>query len=308
MTLVEIENKAGLCRITCGWKKPELPIDWVRRYWRDVHSPAIARRAGLYDYRHYQYDPVRNDVLAPINGVEYAAPPLEQLMWTSDVRYRDEVALGIFDKSPEGKAKSDILGDIDIIVDQSTTYRAVNENAVTYVDDTGVAMPQGPCASPTFALFIRSKSSEEQFRSCLRQIAESWSKKAGVLRLRLSLFDAPDMEKERKAGYPVKTHPVERQYQALIDLTLDSVARGQALVGGNDGIDYASHISTIHAYPVRAIYTSNYNGKPTLVGLRGYPAYEALTALDAENQRQTSLLEWMYGDIAKNGTAEGSKC
>ncbi|MFL2770337.1 MAG: hypothetical protein ACJZ9F_04945 [Rhodospirillaceae bacterium] len=306
MTLVEIENKAGLCRITCGWKKPELPIDWVRRYWRDVHSPAIARRAGLYDYRHYQYDPVRDDLLLPISGVEYGAPPLEQLMWTSDVRYRDEAALAIFDKSPEGKAKSDILGDIDIIVDQSTTYRAVNENAVTYVDDTGVAMPQGPCTSPTFALFIRSKSSEEEFRSCLRQIAESWSQKTGVLRLRLSLFDAPDMEKERKAGYPVKTHPVERQYQALIDLALDTVARGQALVEEEDGIDYASHISTIHTYPVRAIYTSNYNGKPTLVGLRGYPAYEALTALDAENQRQTSLLEWMYGDIAKNGTAEGS--
>ena len=306
MTLVEIENKAGLCRITCGWKKPELPIDWVRRYWRDVHSPAIARRAGLDDYRHYQYDPVRDDLLLPISGVEYGAPPLEQLMWTSDVRYRDEAALAIFDKSPEGKAKSDILGDIDIIVDQSTTYRAVNENAVTYVDDTGVAMPQGPCTSPTFALFIRSKSSEEEFRSCLRQIAESWSQKTGVLRLRLSLFDAPDMEKERKAGYPVKTHPVERQYQALIDLALDTVARGQALVEEEDGIDYASHISTIHTYPVRAIYTSNYNGKPTLVGLRGYPAYEALTALDAENQRQTSLLEWMYGDIAKNGTAEGS--
>jgi len=306
MNLVEIENKAGLCRITCGWKKPELPIDWVRRYWRDVHSPAIARRAGLYDYRHYQYDPVRDDVLIPISGVEYGAPPLEQLMWTSDVRYRDEAALAIFDKSPEGKAKSDILGDIDIIVDQSTTYRAVNENAVTYVDDTGVAMPQGPCTSPTFALFIRSKSSKEEFRSCLRQIAESWSQKTGVLRLRLSLFDAPDMEKERKAGYPVKTHPVERQYQALIDLALDTVARGQALVEEEDGIDYASHISTIHTYPVRAIYTSNYNGKPTLVGLRGYPAYEALTALDAENQRQTSLLEWMYGDIAKNGTAESS--
>ena len=117
MTLADIENKAGLCRITCGWKKPELPIDWVRRYWRDVHSPAIARRAGIYDYRHYQYDPVRGDVLAPIEGITYDAPAMEQLMWTSDVRYRDEAALAVFDKSPEGKPKTDILGDIDIIVE-----------------------------------------------------------------------------------------------------------------------------------------------------------------------------------------------
>jgi hypothetical protein len=308
MNLAETENRAGLCRITSGWKKPELPIDWVRRYWRDVHSPAIARRAGIYDYRHYQYDPVKDDLLTPLEGVAYDAPPTEQLMWTSDVRYRDEAALAIFDKSPEGKPKTDILGDIDIIVDQSTTYRAVDDNARTYVDNTGIAMPQGPCASPTYALFFRARGDEADFRACLRKIAETWSRLPGVLRLRLSLFDAPDMEKERKAGYPVKTHPVERQYQALIDLTLDTVARGRSLVNAEDGIDYAAHISTIHSYPVRVVYTSNYNGKPTLVGLRGYPAYAALTALHADNQRQTSLLEWMYGDIASAGTAESDLC
>jgi hypothetical protein len=306
MTLAEIENGAGLCRITCGWKKPELPIDWVRRYWRDVHSPAIARRQGIYDYRHYQYDPIVTDLLPPVDRIEYAAPPLEQLMWTSDVRYRDEAALAVFDKSPEGKPKQDILGDIDIIVDESTTYRAVDENARTYVDDTGIAMPQGPCVSPTFALFLRSRGNEAAFRQSLRELAECWARKPGVLRLRLSLFDAPDMEKERLAGYPVKTHPVERQYQAWIDLTLDTVARGRKLIDGADGIDYATQIATIHSYPVRVVYTSNYNGRPTLVGLRGYPAWEALTALDADNQRQTSLLEWMYGPVASRGTAENS--
>lgn len=306
MSLAEVENRAGLCRITCGWKKPELPIDWVRRYWRDVHSPAIARRAGIYDYRHYQYDPVDSGFLAPVKGIDYTAPALEQLMWTSDVRYRDEAALAVFDASPEGKAKADILGDIDIIVDQSTTYRAVNENAYTYKDETGIAMPQGAYPSPTYALFVRSRGEEESFRGCLRQVAELWSGKNGVLRLRLSLFDAPDMEKERQAGYPVKTHPVERQYQAWIELTVDTPIRGKSLISQRDGIDYASHLLAIHAYPVRAIYTSNYNGKRTLVGLRGYPAYQALTALSADNQRQTSLLTWMYGDVAKNGTAESS--
>ena len=35
-------------------------------------------------------------------------------------------------------------------------------------------------------------------------------------------------------------------------------------------------------------------------------AWEALTALDADNQRQTSLLEWMYGPVASRGTAENS--
>ena len=46
-TLAEFENRARLASITCGWKKTELPLDWVRRYWRDVHSPVIARRPGV---------------------------------------------------------------------------------------------------------------------------------------------------------------------------------------------------------------------------------------------------------------------
>ena len=47
-TLTDVENRAGLARITCGWKKADLPLEWVRRYWRDVHSPAITRRAGIF--------------------------------------------------------------------------------------------------------------------------------------------------------------------------------------------------------------------------------------------------------------------
>jgi len=55
---------------------------------------------------------------------------------------------------------------------------------------------------------------------------------------------------------------------------------------------------------VRVVYTSNYGGRPTLVGLRGYPAYEAIQALGAENQRQPSLLEWMNGPVVAGGPIE----
>ncbi len=300
MTLAAIENSAGFARITCGWKKPELPIDWVRRYWRDVHSPAIARRAGLYDYRHYQYDPVAPGLFGPqLDGVELECPPLEQLMWTSDVRYRSPADLAVFDLSPPAAAKADLLGDINIIVDKSTTYTIIDDGGFTYKDETGIATPQGPCQSPTYALFIRRRSAEADFRQALRQAARILAEKTGVLRIRLNLFDAPDMEKERKAGYPVKTHPEAQQYQAWIDITLDSKARARTLFSAGEGLDYAAHLKTLHAYPVRDIYTSVYRGKPTLVGLRGYPAYEAITALAAHNQQQATLLEWMYGPIAE---------
>ncbi|MDG2320941.1 MAG: hypothetical protein P8L79_11850 [Rhodospirillaceae bacterium] len=305
--LTRTENQAGLARITCGWKKSELPLDWVRKYWRDVHSPAITRRDGVYDYRHYQFDSVRPNVFPAIDGVEYHCPDGQHLMWLSDVRYKDEQGLAAFDVSPFGDIKAHLLGDIELIVDKSTTYKAIGENAFTYVDSTKDATPQGPVPSPTYALFIRQKSDEDSFRECLRKVAKKWSEISEVNRLRLSLFDVPDMEAERKAGYPVKTHPIEMQYQAWIDLTIENDKAAQTLISSLDTADVAAHVSTIHAYPVRVVYTSIYAGQPTLVGLRGYPAYEAITALGADNQKQSALLEWMYGPVARDGAVDGIK-
>ena len=109
------------------------------------------------------------------------------------------------------------------------------------------------------------------------------------------------MEAERKAGYPIKTHPLEQQYQAMIDLVVQDRAAARQLLTTAAGVDVARQISTVHAYPVAARYSSVYGGRPTIVGLRGYPAYQAIEALGADNQRQISLLEWMYGPVAKDG-------
>jgi hypothetical protein len=278
-----------------------LPLDAVRRYWRDVHSPAISRREGIYDYRHSQYNDVDPNFFSPIAGIEFECPSDQQLMWNSDVRYRDDNALALFDGTPPSDVKPHLLGDIDIIVDQSTTYRSVGEHAHTFVDNTGEATPQGAPSSPTYAIFLRQRSDEASFREYVRSLAKQWSSIDGVSRVRMSLFEVPDMEAERKAGYPIKTHPLELQYQALIEVAVSDYQVGKRLLTPADSKACAVHISTIHAYPLFAIYTSIYGGRPTLVGLRGYPAHQAIEALAADNQKQTSLLEWMYGPVAKDG-------
>jgi hypothetical protein len=299
--LLDIENRAGLGRVTCGWKKPELSLEVVRRYWRDVHSPGIARRPGVYEYRHLQFDAVRTDVFAPVAGVEYAAPANEQLMWLSDVRYLDQAGLDAFGASPPPDAKPHLLGDIDIIVDQSTTYLAIGQNARTYCDNTGNPAPQGPLTHPGFSLFFRQRADEATFRAALRELAQRWAGVAGMRRLRLSLFEVPDMEAERKAGYPVKTHPLEMQYQAWMDLVVGDASVTKRLLGATDAKLLGEHVRTLHAYPTPVTYTSVYRGRPTLVGLRGYAAYDAIKALKADNQQQLSLLKWMYGDVVQGG-------
>jgi hypothetical protein len=303
---VDEENGSSLSRITCGWKKAHLPLESVRRYWRDVHSPAISRRAGLYEYRHAQFESVRADLFAPTQALDYRCPAAEQLMWLSDVRYFDDAGLAAFGESPDAAVRAHLLADIDILVDKSTTYRAVGRNAWTYKDATGEPAPAGAPDTPTYAVFFRQRAAdaaaaardEAAFRECVRSLAVRWSELPGVRRLRLSVFDVPDMEAERKAGYPIKTHPVEQQYQALIDLVLEAGADARTLISNADAEHLGVQIKAVHAYPVASLYTFVRGGRPTLIGLRGYPAYQAIREFDAAGQRQSALLKWMYGAVA----------
>lgn len=296
--LADAENLASLARTTCGWRKPGLPLEVVRRYWRDVHSPAIARRAGVFQYRHSPFDPVRQDLFDPVEGIEHACPPEEQLQWQSDVVYVDNAGLDAFFQSPgSDHVKRQLLADIELIVDKSTTYKAVGDNLHTYVDATGDPTPQGPPPSPRFGIFFRQRSSEPEFRQALRALAGRWSQTAGVLRLRMNVFDRPDMEAEKRAGYPVKTHPEHQQYQAWIDLVVEDEHVAKPLLAAGDPREYAAVFSAVHAYPVPAIYTFVYQGRPTLVGLRGYAAYDAIAGLGGTNQTDPELLEWMYGPV-----------
>lgn len=297
---VALENLASIGRVTCGWKLPQLSLEAVRPYWRDAHSPAIARRNGVYEYRHYPLDPVLPDLFSAIEDVESAPPADQQLMWLSDVRYRDQAGLDAFGASPDPDVKAQILADIEMIVDKSTTYLVLGENGRTLVDRSGDPAPAGP-ANHTYGVFLKQRGDQVGFRAYVDALTRRWADEPGVLRLRVSLFETPDMEAERKAGYPVKTHPEDMQYQAWIDLTLSDPMVARGLIAPGDGLDHGAHLRAIHAYPAPAVYTFNCGGRPTLAGLRGYPAVEAIRRLGADHQRDPGLLGWMYGDVAPAG-------
>jgi hypothetical protein len=292
-----IENQARICRVTCGWKRAELSLDAVRPYWRDAHSPAIARRKGIYEYRHYPLDPVRADLFGAVPGIVFACPADEVLMWLSDVRYADQAGLDAFGVDPAPEVKAKILGDIEMIVHKSTTYLVLGDNARTLRDRTGDPAPAGPANAPTFQVFFRRRGAEAPFRAAMSALAERWSAAPGVKRVRLSLFETPDMEAERRAGYPVKTHPEHQQYQAWIDLVLENESAAKGLIVAAD----AAEISVAHAYPAPAVYTFNYRGRPTIIGLRGYAALAAIRSLKAEHQKDPVLLSWMFGEAAEPG-------
>lgn len=303
MTGADIENLAGFSRATCGWRLPGLDLGAVWNYWRDVHSPAISRRAGIHVYRHYRWDPVDPDLFGPLDGVGTVAPDHEQLQWMSDIIYRDQDALDTFYRSPESPAvTAKILGDIEMIVDKSTTYLTLAENMSTVTDSTPSPTPQGAPALPHFGVFVRQGAvPDDDFRHAVRAAVQEWGAASGVLRVRVNLFERPDMEADKRAGYPVKTHPVELQYQALIEIVLADRSVAPTLMATASGPGLAAVTSELHAYPVSAVYSFVWDGAPTVVGLRGYPAVVAIEALGADHALDPGLLEWMYGPIAHRG-------
>jgi hypothetical protein len=294
----EIENGARICRVTCGWKLPHLDLEKVRPYWRDAHSPGIARRPGIYEYRHYPLDKPMPALFGAVESIDFTCPDDARLMWLSDVRYADEAGMDIFSRTPDAYERGKMLGDIDMIVDRSTTYRVLGSNGLTLLDATGDPAPCGPAAAPIFQLFFRARNGETAFRAALSGLAQHWAATPGVLRVRKSLFEVPDMEAERRAGYPIKTHPLEQQYQGWIDLVIKDEAIAKTLFRPSD----SAEIATVHAYPAPAVYTFNYRGRPTLAGLRGYPAVAAIRSLGATHQTDPALLHWMYGDVAEGVT------
>ena len=266
-TAISTENHAGICRITCGWKKPALPLDAVRRYWRDVHSPAIARRPGIWEYRHYQYDAVRP--LFDLADVEQGCPADEQLMWLSDVRYADDAALAVFAAEPGDQVRGELLGDIDLIVDQSTTYKAIDAMARTLIDDSALIPPQGRAAAPG----LRPLPAQPHRPRTRSAPSSSISPTAGRTRPGVrppALQPARGPRRRRRAR---RRAIRSRRIRPNGNIRRGSISRSTTTRCSPtlDTVGLADHVQTIHAYPVAANYTSNYAGQADLRRLARLP-------------------------------------
>ena len=303
--IAAIENLATLSRTTAGVYKyhgiDPVAQDVLARYTRDVHSPAIARRAGIHIYRHFSFGPIRTDLFPSVEGVSYDCPDAKRLTGAGHLDYVDDRALEAFYASPDERIRDLLLADINVIggpPGRTTTYRTSPGNGHTFVDVTGEPTPQGPVSQARYAVFFRQRGEQRPFRDAVRGLAERWSVGAGVRRVRLHLFDVPDMAVESARGYPIYPAPVNEHYQAWVDLVLESDRHAEALIPPDLLDDLVVEVSELHCQPVPVVYTYVWAGRPTVVGLRGYPAWELITALGADNQADPALLEWMYGSAA----------
>ncbi|MEO1029708.1 MAG: hypothetical protein AAFX02_11710, partial [Pseudomonadota bacterium] len=184
-----------------------------------------------------------------------------------------------------------------IYVGRNTFHKSSLPRSRTFVDTLNDPTPNGPPPSPRFLLALRRKKdvSQADFRTYLAgDLAIKWAAIKDVSRLRLDLFD-PYVETSGSPGGVSHAWDTDKRYDATIDVAVGKAKDLTALIAST-GIN-ADMVSAVHAYPVREIYTLVYEGKPTLVGLRGYAAMLAIEETNADFQKSSQVLQFTYGPI-----------
>lgn len=288
------ENTAPLTSTVFGWWRQDIPLEVSYRYWRDVHAVTIARAPGIYQYRLLHLAPNRSDLWSVLEGIEYTIPDADRPHGVAQILFLSQDDLQTFGSSE--LITKYVHQDEQNLCDRNVTMSSIAGNARTYIDRTGEATPNGEPAFPSFMVCIKQadRIEVEEFRHHLaEQIARPWSEQAEVMRLRLHLLE-PFKESENSPCVSHQWLP-EQHYQAWIELVLQE-AVGKQLFSSRE---HAKYIRAIHTFPIAAKYTIVWGGKPTIVGLRGFPAVQAIEQAGANNQKTTELLETLYGKVVR---------
>ncbi|MBC7004547.1 hypothetical protein BIZ37_18455 [Photobacterium sp. BZF1] len=293
-----IENKAEITTSIFAWWRPDVAHEVSFLYWRDVHGVLASRMEGTYQYRqlHLGYiDPEKLYNVEGIEGVELDLPLHDQPNGIAQLLYLSAKDLEAFiecDVTVKYVSK-----DEPYLVSRNAFTMSVTPETRTFIDRNCSGLLNGASKNPRYAIAFKKQegASVDEFRKYLTEFfAEKWSKLGDVQRLRLHLLESYEESPSTFASVS-HTWDKSKQYQAWIEVELSKDFLISSLF--QQSVDLKKYISAIHAYPVEAVYTFVYDGKPTLVGLRGYHAAEAIQAAGAENQKSEDLLEELYGKI-----------
>jgi hypothetical protein len=292
-----IENRAQIAHTAFCWWRTDVPAEVSYDYWRDVHGLVAARVPGLWQYRQLQIGPNRQDLWPAIPGVSFENRMDRQPQGMPQGLFLTAEHLKAFGDNPV--VGTHIFNDERNFVARLGTQMSPPGRARTFVDRVGRPQLQGEPPYPSFAVcFVpRDGVGIEAFHSFLAdQVARPWAANAGVTRLRLQPLERYDINAWNSPGIDHRW-PAEREYWGYIELSIREPQVAAALLGSSfDGTAFARHVEAVHSYPIDAVYTIVQGGRPTEVGLRGYPAVRTIEQAGADNQRNPELLRVLYGD------------
>ncbi|MFD0903439.1 ethyl tert-butyl ether degradation protein EthD [Actinomadura sediminis] len=259
----------------------------------------FAHAPGLWRYRQLRLAANRSDLYRAVPRVSFDAPEAAQPQGMGHGLFLSEADLAAFGGNPV--ARETIPNDAHNFIGRIGAQLSAPGSGGTLVDRVDEPEVQGPPPAPTFVLCFAPRTEaapvEAFHRHLTERVARPWSEHPGVLRLRVEPLPPYGRSAMSSPGVPHRW-PTDATYLGWIELAVrNEGVVGDLLAGVAD--ELAEQVGAVHAYPVREIYTIISAGRPTTVGLRGYPAVQAIDAAGADEQRSEAVLELLFGDAVR---------
>lgn len=292
------------------WWKPGVDPELARLYWRDVHGtmgtwalwkavpgadPATAAQLVMSDMGQLHPERARVNPFSPVEGIDFSWPEENQPGCVIWAQYPTEEAYRTFKALIEAFPEAPPENDNAFLTERYAQYWAA---ARTYPGRTTESVPPGPVPKPTFSVWFRRRESVtvEAFQCYMHKLANRWSTTERVIAVRRWEVENPVWQDTRSRPIPV---PPEQQWEAIVDLTVTDEDAARGLF--DDALDHAAHLSAVSTLRIVEQYEFLRGGKPTNVGIRGYPAVKLIDDIGATYQNDPAVLKFVYDkDVASD--------
>ena len=287
------------------WKRNGITLEDFDNYWRDVHGPVCSRLPGQFQY--WQFHVAHDDggIFPATEGVVYNQ--------TAEASQFDGIAELTF-KSVEDRqtwftAAGILMNDEHNIFSKAIGYVTDEGNSITYVDGIEDGTPNGGSGGLAgvrkFHVMVKKAdgASVQDFRTYMKDtFAANVIKSDKVLKLRMHLFEPPDLSRPDAAGV-AHSEPQELLYQAAFEIAFKSGADMEYFFASDEYAaavaDLAKFVKQVSPFPERDAYTFVYNNMMTLTGRRGSRTADLINRLGAINQVRDNIAD-LLGIIEPN--------
>ncbi len=271
------------------WKRNGITMDDFDNYWRDVHGPVCSRLPGQFQYWQFHVAHDNGGIFPAVPGVVFnETPAASQFDGIAELTFKS-----VEDRQTWFTAAGILMDDEHNIFSKAIGYVTDQGNSITYIDKIEDGDPNGGSGGPGIRRFhVMVKKSEtasvQDFRAYLKDtFAANVIKSDKVLKLRLHLFEPPDLSRPDAAGV-AHSESENLLCQAAFEIAFKSGVDMENFFASKEYaaavVNQAKFVKQISPFPERDAYAFVYNSKMTLTGRRGSRTADLITRLGAINQ------------------------
>ena len=256
-------------------------------YWLNAHVTLPPRFPGISSVWLYTTPPA--DLLWPaLDGVSIHPDEEDTFDGVPEATFPTMDDLQSFIKASRVQMEDGIN-----FLSQEIGYAALGANSATVRDATDPA-PDGTDVYVRHLVFLRKRpeGSVAGFRAWVDEtLVPGLAASDDVLKLRRHLFEELDITLDHPGV--TMTKPMERQYQAMVEVVVEDEAAFARFVGSDVyravATELARQCAAVHPARVRRCITTKHDGRITLAGVRGVAVADLIRKLGATSQAHNDV-------------------